>query len=87
MAKSIERELTAIRNKYDEMVNEVEDAYVVKERTKKERIEEFFEILDEVRCPFKMGDTDGIMSITYNDENYVLVAISKDKLAEHYKKF
>lgn len=81
MTKSIERELTAIRNKYNEMAEEYQELKTFadgkREETRKEEIEGFFEKLNEIRCDFKYEGLERVWSIHYDD--YVVIAISKDK--------
>lgn len=72
MEKTIKRELSAIEHKFNSMVDE----YNMNE---KERIEDFFDRLEKIRCEFSIGDVDNMWSIHLDDGDTVIIAVSRKK--------
>ena len=68
MERNIKREITAIQNKFDEMVQECENQ-------KEMKAEQFLEYLDRVRCCFSFCGEHGLYSIKYENNGYMLIAL------------
>lgn len=66
-------------------LEDIEEMKGSTERSRKKEIEDFFEKLDMVRCPFSYEGTDGIMSVHLqegaenNSDEIVIIAISREK--------
>lgn len=67
---------------------EIEEAEAEEEKTRKEEIDDFFEKLERIRCPFTLNGEKNIMAIHFTDEakenseDIVLIAISKEKMRD-----
>ena len=84
--KSIQRELTVIENKYNEMAEELEHVREIAEgherMDKKDRLQIFVEMLQELQTSFSMDGIDDLMMVTTDKEhgNYTLVALDREKI-------